>query len=55
MDWILSHRAEADAIGRIGRLRLDRFDLDSVLKMHEQLYETAVGSNTGRRRVGVAC
>jgi glycosyltransferase involved in cell wall biosynthesis len=42
MNWILSHRNEAVAMGEIGRQRVARFDLDSVLKMHEKLYETCV-------------
>jgi glycosyltransferase involved in cell wall biosynthesis len=50
MSWIVNHRPEACAMGEIGRQRLAGFDLDNVLRMHEELYERAVGPKVDRRR-----
>ena len=48
MSWIVNHRPQAKAMGKIGRERLARFDLNFVLKMHENLYEKAAGLLDGR-------
>src|SRR5260370_29964031 len=54
MSWIVDHRPEARAMGQIGRERLAGFDLNSVLKMHEELYEKAAGLKLDDHRASLA-
>ncbi|WP_365889440.1 glycosyltransferase [Desulfuromonas sp.] len=35
MGWMLDHRDEAMAMGRNGRLRMENFDIEIILRMHE--------------------
>jgi len=43
MGWVLDHRDEAMAMGRNGRLRMENFDIEIILRMHEELYGEALG------------
>src|SRR5260370_563806 len=54
MSWIVDHPSEARAMGEVGRQRLARFDLNAILKMHDELYEKAAGFTLDGRRTPIA-
>jgi glycosyltransferase involved in cell wall biosynthesis len=45
MAWILDRPAEATAIAKRGQERILDYDLPSIVKLHEELYATAINQN----------
>ena len=43
MTWILDHPQEARLLGRRGRAKMHHFDLKTVIRLHEDLYQKALG------------
>ena len=47
MDRMLDNPAEVAAMGRLGRLEMERYDLSAVLPLHERIYLDALGNRSG--------
>jgi glycosyltransferase involved in cell wall biosynthesis len=45
MQQLLDHPEQAAAMGKRGRAKMAAFDLQTVLKLHEELYRTALAAN----------
>ena len=42
MDWILEHPAEAHAMGQRGRQQMEKYDISSIIRLHEEIYLNAL-------------
>jgi len=48
MDWLLQNRGAAASMAQVGRERLRSHDIANVLRMHEDLYQEAVGGQVAK-------
>lgn len=46
MTWVIHHPEEAKAMGKRGRLRVNNYDLQHILRLHSVLYAEALGDHS---------
>ena len=44
MNWVLEHPAEVQRMGRAAGERMRAYDLSEIIRLHEELYATALGA-----------
>lgn len=49
MQIVVNDSVAAEAMGRVGRLRSEKYDLTHILRMHEELYEEALTLRRSRK------
>jgi len=44
MDWVLNHSEEVQTMGNKGRQKMENYQIEHIIKLHENLYAEALKS-----------